>query len=119
MGDSFVEGDILSSDLREKLQLRFGGSGAGFAPMASPLTGFRRTIKTQSKGWDSYNIMQRRNTPAAISDYYYISAGSANLRTEPPFAGKVHRTGLAWTVAARPDPWFVSRGRQPYRSDRQ
>ena len=27
MGDSFVEGDILSSDLREKLQLRFGGSG--------------------------------------------------------------------------------------------
>lgn len=63
MGDSFVEGDILSSDLREKLQLRFGGSGAGFAPMASPLTGFRRTIKTQSKGWDSYNIMQRRNTP--------------------------------------------------------
>ena len=73
MGDSFVEGDILSSDLREKLQLRFGGSGAGFAPMASPLTGFRRTIKTQSKGWDSYNIMQRRNTPAAISDYYYIS----------------------------------------------
>ena len=40
--------------------------------MASPLTGFRRTIKTQSKGWDSYNIMQRRNTPAAISDYYYI-----------------------------------------------
>ena len=61
MGDSFVEGDILSSDLREKLQLRFGGSGAGFAPMASPLTGFRRTIKTQSKGWDSYNIMQRRN----------------------------------------------------------
>ena len=41
--------------------------------MASPLTGFRRSIKTQSKGWDSYNIMQRRNTPAAISDYYYIS----------------------------------------------
>lgn len=73
MGDSFVEGDILSSDLREKLQLRFGGSGAGFAPMASPLTGFRRTIKTQSKGWNTYNIMQRKATPAALSDYYYIS----------------------------------------------
>lgn len=73
MGDSFIEGDILSADLREKLQLRFGGSGAGFAPIASPLTGFRRTIKTQSKGWDSYNIMQRRSIPATIKDYSYIS----------------------------------------------
>ncbi len=73
MGDSFVEGDILSSDLRERLQLRFGGAGAGFAPMASPLTGFRRTIRTQSKGWNSYNIMQRRSTPASLADSYYIS----------------------------------------------
>ena len=47
--------------------------------MASPLTRFRRTIKTQSKGWDSYNIMQRRNTPAAISDYYYISGWLCQL----------------------------------------
>ena len=73
MGDSFIEGDILSSDLRERMQLRFGGAGSGFAPMASPLTGFRRTIKTQSKGWNSYNIMQRRTTPALLADSYYIS----------------------------------------------
>lgn len=58
LGDSFVEGDILTADLRERLQLAFGGSGAGFAPMASPLTGFRRTVKTTSKGWTSHNIMQ-------------------------------------------------------------
>ena len=80
MGDSFVEGDILSSDLREKLQLRFGGSGAGFAPMASPLTGFRRTIKTQSKGWELMidwfpllgNHEYRGNTQAVL-DYSNIS----------------------------------------------
>ncbi len=58
LGDSFVEGDILTADLREQLQLAFGGSGVGFAPMASPLTGFRRTVKTTSKGWTSHNIMQ-------------------------------------------------------------
>ena len=72
--------------------------------MASPLTGFRRTIKTQSKGWDSYNIMQRRNTPAAISDYYYISGWLCNLRTEPPFAGRFIGPGLPGQLPHGPDP---------------
>lgn len=73
MGDSFVEGDILTADLRERLQMAYGGGGMGFAPMASPLTGFRRTVKTQSKGWTSYNIMQHKNTPEALKNNYYIS----------------------------------------------
>ena len=41
------------------------GRRRGFAPMASPLTAFRRTVKTQSKGWTTYNIMQRKAAPAA------------------------------------------------------
>ncbi len=73
LGDSFVEADILSSDLREALQSTFGGSGAGFAPMASPLTAYRPTIKTESKGWQSYNIMQRRKTPAPYNEYFAVS----------------------------------------------
>lgn len=73
LGDSFIEGDILTADLREKLQKTYGGGGAGFAPMASPLTAFRRTIKTQSKGWSSYNIMQYKTAPTALRDNFYIS----------------------------------------------
>ncbi len=73
LGDSFVEGDILTADLRASLQQRYGGSGVGFAPMASPLTAFRRTVKTQSKGWTSYNIMQRKRTPAALRNAFYVS----------------------------------------------
>ncbi len=76
LGDSFVEGDILTADLREELQKRFGerpGGGAGFAPMASPLTGFRRTIKTQSKGWTAYNIMQRKSAPEHLRNHFYVS----------------------------------------------
>ncbi|WP_295938282.1 hypothetical protein [uncultured Alistipes sp.] len=73
LGDSFIEGDILTADMREKLQLAYGGGGAGFAPMASPLTAFRRTIKTQSKGWTSYNIMQRKTAPASMRENFYIS----------------------------------------------
>lgn len=73
LGDSFVEGDILTADLREALQEHFGGSGAGFAPMASPLTGFRRTIKTQAKGWSSHNVMQQPKTAEDIRDNFIIS----------------------------------------------
>ncbi len=73
LGDSFVEGDILTADLREQLQERFGGCGCGFAPAASPLTGFRRTVRTTSRGWSSYNIMQRRTTPADLSARHIVS----------------------------------------------
>ena len=73
LGDSFIEGDILTADLREHLQVNYGGGGTGFAPMASPLTAFRRTVKTTSRGWTSYNIMQRRKTPDELRDKFYVS----------------------------------------------
>ena len=73
LGDSFIEGDILTADLREKLQCSYGGGGTGFAPMASPLTAFRRTVRTQARGWNSYNIMQRQRTPEALRGNYYVS----------------------------------------------
>ena len=73
LGDSFIEGDILTADLRERLQETYGGGGTGFAPMASPLTAFRRTVRTTSKGWTSYNIMQRRKTPESLRDKFYVS----------------------------------------------
>ncbi|MBR5863860.1 MAG: hypothetical protein IKY76_04800 [Alistipes sp.] len=73
MGDSFVEGDILTADLRELLQDTFSGGGVGYAPVASPFTGFRQTIKTTSKGWTSYNIMQRKSAPEPYSDDFFVS----------------------------------------------
>ena len=73
LGDSFIEADIITADLREGLQSQFGGHGSGFAPMDSPLTGYRRTIKTKSKGWTSYNIMQRKNAPISLRDDFYVS----------------------------------------------
>ena len=73
LGDSFVEGDILTADLREQLQKAFGGGGAGFAPQASPLTAFRRTIKTRSTGWTAYNIMQAKKTPEALRQKFFVS----------------------------------------------
>ena len=73
MGDSFVEGDILTADLRESLQDTFGGGGVGFVPAASPFTGFRQTVKTTSKGWTPYNIMQRKSVPEPYSGDFFVS----------------------------------------------
>ncbi|MBO5399705.1 MAG: hypothetical protein J6A18_05580 [Alistipes sp.] len=73
MGDSFVEGDILTADLRELLQDTFSGGGVGFVPVASPLTGFRQTVKTTSKGWTPYNIMQRRTVPEPYVGDFFVS----------------------------------------------
>ncbi len=73
MGDSFVEGDILTADLRELMQDSFHGLGVGYVPVASPFTGFRQTIKTESKGWTPHNIMQLKNVPSPYSDDFFVS----------------------------------------------
>ena len=41
--------------------------------MASPLTAFRRTVRTQARGWNSYNIMQRQRTPEELRANYFVS----------------------------------------------
>ncbi len=73
MGDSFVEADIITADLREALQSQFGGCGVGFTPMHSPHTIYRSTIKTQSEGWHSHNVMQRRKTPPPYDSLFTVS----------------------------------------------
>lgn len=57
-GDSFVDGDILTSSLRNKLQHRFGGSGVGFVPITSEIAGFRKTIFHKFVNFNSFNIVK-------------------------------------------------------------
>ncbi len=73
LGDSFIEGDILTADLRERLQSVYGGGGTGFTPFSSPLTAYRRTVKTEAKGWNVHNIMQYKRTPAPLNENFYVS----------------------------------------------
>ncbi len=73
LGDSFIEADILTADLREALQSQYGGCGTGFAPMHSPLTQYRKTVNTNSKGWTSHNVMQHKTTPSPYNTLFPIS----------------------------------------------
>lgn len=43
-GDSQIEGDLLTADLRASLQKKWGGNGVGFMPITSIVAGFRTTI---------------------------------------------------------------------------
>jgi hypothetical protein len=57
-GDSMIEGDILTQDLRNNLQNVFGGQGVGFVPITTITAGFRQTIhQTFSNNWSTYSLI--------------------------------------------------------------
>jgi len=59
-GDSMIEGDLITQDVRESLQDTYGGSGVGFVPVTSVTAGFRTTIgHTFNNLWSSWNFNER------------------------------------------------------------
>ena len=53
-GDSFIEGDILTSALRHMLQSKYGGRGPGWVEVSCVSESFRNTIKNENSGWDKH-----------------------------------------------------------------
>lgn len=52
--DSFTEGDILTCDLRQMLQDRYGGTGIGWVDCTKGTNGFRPTIELNSVGFTEF-----------------------------------------------------------------
>ncbi len=77
-GDSFVEGDILSCDLREQLQTQFGGNGVGWVDCASQVYGFRQTVRHSFEGLREYEVVKRPfNTQVqSIAQRYFTVDGN-------------------------------------------
>jgi hypothetical protein len=73
-GDSMIEGDLISQDLRHSIQEKFGGFGVGFVPITSIVSGFRASITHSFDGWTTYNLIEK--TPAnhvlGISGYGFV-----------------------------------------------
>ncbi len=72
LGDSFIEGDILTADLREKLQQAYGGA-ARLRPDGIAPDGLPAHDQNQSKGWTAYNIMQRKAAPQNLRGHFFVS----------------------------------------------
>ncbi len=87
-GDSFIEGDIMTMNLRDSLQKKFGGRGVGFLPVSSEVSMFRRSLPSESEDWEVYSIAKQssKKEPFGIAGATYIPNESASLKLLPPRA---------------------------------
>ena len=71
-GDSFIDADIVTSEIRNNLQEYFGGSGVGFIPICSETNFYRRTIKHYFGGFNSHNIINPGNKRSFLAAGGYV-----------------------------------------------
>ena len=78
IGDSYIEGDILTQDIRADLQDLYGGSGVGYMPVSSELTGFRTSVKQTCSGWTGHDIRKNADNryKSLAGEYFTSSAGA-------------------------------------------
>lgn len=79
-GDSFIEADIFTADLREKLQDRFGGCGVGYVPVTTSISGYRPTVLHTFGGWNSHSsndsVGFERSRQGISSHYFFPRSGA-------------------------------------------
>ncbi|HTF80245.1 MAG TPA: hypothetical protein VL947_00915, partial [Cytophagales bacterium] len=86
-GDSFIEGDIMTMNLRDSLQKYFGGRGVGYLPVSSEVSMFRKSLPSESQEWDVYSIAKQSKKEAlGIAGVTYVPHDGAMLKLLPPRA---------------------------------
>lgn len=107
-GDSFIEADILTADLREMLQRKYGGCGVGFVPVTSATHGFRPTVRHSFEGWQSHSVMDSigfDRSKQGLSGHYFIPrpGAYAELRGQKKYASRLD-------TCQRASFFFMNRG---------
>lgn len=87
LGDSFIEADIITADMREQLQMAYGGSGVGFVPFSTPLSKYRGTVTHNHEGWTDYNLIKRKSVPEEYKEWF-------SCRECFPFPGRTPRRSI-------------------------
>lgn len=78
VGDSYIEGDIFTQNLREKLQDTYGGQGVGYMSLYSEFPGFRRSVKQGGGGWHTFDPNKKaKNIYLGLSEHYFTPTGTA------------------------------------------
>ncbi len=93
-GDSFIEGDILTADLRERLQQRYGGCGVGYVDITSRTYAFRPTVRHAFGGWESHawtDSLDFDSRLQGIAGRYFVSRPGAyvELRGQDEYASRL------------------------------
>lgn len=84
-GDSAIEGDLVTADIRETLQKRFGGTGVGWLGIVSQDITFRMTTKHSfSNNWDAAALYSSnpKNFRLGISGEVSIPKGNSWVQYE-------------------------------------
>ncbi|MCE3281173.1 MAG: hypothetical protein K0S44_3364 [Bacteroidetes bacterium] len=95
-GDSMIEGDLITQDLRNEMQKTFGGAGVGFVPITSVVAGFRTSIIHQFGGWTTHSLLNDipANHVLGISGYSFTPETIANADTNSSSGSWVKYAGV-------------------------
>lgn len=110
LGDSFIEADIITADMREQLQMEYGGSGVGFVPFSTPLSKYRGTVTHNHSGWTNYNLIKLKTVPEEYKEWFMVS-GMLSIPSEgatTEYKGVQFRKRIEKTNTA--SLFFVNRG---------
>lgn len=82
-GDSYIEGDIITMDLRARLQQKYGGHGVGFVEIACVSSDFRRSVITKREKWTAFHANEKgkgfRQDAQGLAGSYFIPGDSATF----------------------------------------
>jgi lysophospholipase L1-like esterase len=84
-GDSGVEGDAITADVRKVMQKEFGGKGVGYLSITSQDITFRITTKQSfSDNWKTVSVLTAnpQNLPLGLSGFVSIPQGSSWVNYE-------------------------------------
>lgn len=93
LGDSFIEGDIFTYDLRQMLQKKFGGVGVGWMPITSKVAKYRKGIDHDFKHWKTKDVNNNKSGGYYLGETYFVPDGdeaTVSYTLEPGSEGITH-----------------------------
>ncbi len=82
-GDSEIEGDLITANIREELQKKYSGMGQGYLAITSQDISFRMTTKhTFSSDWKTYSVLtgNPERAPLGINGFVSIPRNGSWVR---------------------------------------
>ncbi len=81
LGDSFTECEIMTGDIREMLQEKFGGGGGGLVPLKIESAGLSPLAEVSQNSIESFSVVSKPglNTFQSISGKYFIGRNNSEF----------------------------------------
>jgi len=115
VGDSYIEGDIFTQNLRSLLQDRYGGSGVGYMAAHSDFPGFRQSVRQTSSGWEERDMRHIGSDHVKpLCGVYYAATAGASVTYKgsrrPAHADSWSRSTLLFIATASGSVTFTTAG---------